>query len=175
MKKKNSPSRTGPFTLRMMRRFWSSRNLTRTWVTCSESYSRRETNATPIRVGGRGAARRKARLATGASAADDLHDDGELDRRVLRASGAAGRIPSGDENPMLTLGDQTSAGPTLRTQRTPSHAATPSKPGRRSHGRQQNCKQPRIRIALLRKLALCAAVLMLRCSVSKLCRTAAVP
>lgn len=29
-----SPSLTGPFTLRMMRRFWSSRNLTRTWVTC---------------------------------------------------------------------------------------------------------------------------------------------
>lgn len=31
----NAPSRTGPFTLRMMRRFWSSRNLTRTWVTCA--------------------------------------------------------------------------------------------------------------------------------------------
>lgn len=44
--------------------------------------------------GGRGAARRKSRLATGASAADDLHDDGELDRRVLRTSGAVGRIPS---------------------------------------------------------------------------------
>ena len=29
-----SPSRTGPFTLRMINRFWSSRNLTRTWVTC---------------------------------------------------------------------------------------------------------------------------------------------
>lgn len=29
-----SPSLTGPLTLRMMRRFWSSRNLTRTWVTC---------------------------------------------------------------------------------------------------------------------------------------------
>lgn len=29
-----SPSRTGPFTLRMIRRFWSSRNLTRTCVTC---------------------------------------------------------------------------------------------------------------------------------------------
>jgi hypothetical protein len=29
-----SPSRTGPFTLRMIWRFWSSRNLTRTWVTC---------------------------------------------------------------------------------------------------------------------------------------------
>lgn len=29
-----SPSRTGPLTLRMMRRFWSSKNLTRTCVTC---------------------------------------------------------------------------------------------------------------------------------------------
>ena len=29
-----SPSRTGPLTLRMINRFWSSRNLTRTWVTC---------------------------------------------------------------------------------------------------------------------------------------------
>lgn len=30
----HSPSRTGPLTLRIIRRFWSSRNLTRTWVTC---------------------------------------------------------------------------------------------------------------------------------------------
>ena len=30
-----SPSRTGPLTLRMIRRFWSSRNLTRTCVTCT--------------------------------------------------------------------------------------------------------------------------------------------
>ena len=29
-----SPSLTGPFTLRMIWRFWSSRNLTRTCVTC---------------------------------------------------------------------------------------------------------------------------------------------
>lgn len=34
MRVRMSPSRTGPLTLRMMRRFWSSRNLTRTWVTC---------------------------------------------------------------------------------------------------------------------------------------------
>jgi hypothetical protein len=27
------PSRTGPLTLRMIKRFWSSKNLTRTWVT----------------------------------------------------------------------------------------------------------------------------------------------
>ena len=32
-----SPSRTGPLTLRMIRRFWSSRNFTRTWVTCSHT------------------------------------------------------------------------------------------------------------------------------------------
>jgi hypothetical protein len=31
-----SPSRTGPFTLRIIWRFWSSRNFTRTWVTCEE-------------------------------------------------------------------------------------------------------------------------------------------
>ncbi|KAG6553091.1 hypothetical protein Mapa_005428 [Marchantia paleacea] len=29
-----SPSRTGPLTFLMMRRFWSSKNFTRTWVTC---------------------------------------------------------------------------------------------------------------------------------------------
>lgn len=29
-----SPSRTGPLTFLMIRRFWSSKNFTRTWVTC---------------------------------------------------------------------------------------------------------------------------------------------
>ena len=37
-----SPSRTGPFTLRMIWRFWSSRNLTRTWVTCGAKGEGRE-------------------------------------------------------------------------------------------------------------------------------------
>ena len=32
-----APSRTGPLTLRMMRRFWSSRNFTRTCVTCTRT------------------------------------------------------------------------------------------------------------------------------------------
>lgn len=35
MSAKMSPSRTGPLTLRIIRRFWSSKNLTRTWVTCN--------------------------------------------------------------------------------------------------------------------------------------------
>ena len=33
---RSAPSRTGPFTLRMMRRVWSSKNLTRTCVTCTQ-------------------------------------------------------------------------------------------------------------------------------------------
>lgn len=50
-----SPSRTGPFTLRMIRRFWSSRNLTRTCVTCG--------------AGGRGTAERRQTETARAAAA----------------------------------------------------------------------------------------------------------
>ena len=42
MRVRMSPSRTGPFTLRMIWRFWSSRNLTRTWVTCGTKGEGRE-------------------------------------------------------------------------------------------------------------------------------------
>ena len=67
------PTRTGPFTFLMIRRVWSSRNLTRTWVTCIHIRS------VCFRVPGCFARRRRQQkcthLTTRASAAHDLDNN----------------------------------------------------------------------------------------------------
>jgi hypothetical protein len=79
-----------------MRRFWSSRNFTRTWVTwgSGEGGGGLRCPRAPLPAQTAAATPQASHLATRASAADDLHHDGELGRLILWGGDQGGRSSS---------------------------------------------------------------------------------